>query len=176
MSFDDRRIAHHPDKKLLELTRKYYKAFVTHDADTTRAMQAPGYTMTDIPLCAVRLDRDAWYALNKAFSKVGASEVVTALSLAGSSDPGHISVMEVITTFELAIDAPPGSEEKLPVGAKKGDTVTMVVNTTIFWGEGGKILKELEYGRLAWKDFDIGEWDRADQKERGAMRVLRSKL
>ena len=39
MSFDDSRIKNHPDKTLLHDIRKYFKAFVTHGADATRAMK-----------------------------------------------------------------------------------------------------------------------------------------
>ena len=46
--FDDRRIAHHPDKKLLALTRAYYKTFVELDAEAMREMQTEDYTGTDI--------------------------------------------------------------------------------------------------------------------------------
>lgn len=48
MSFDDSRIKHHPDKKLLDDIRKYFKAFVTHDADASKAMQTKDYTMTNV--------------------------------------------------------------------------------------------------------------------------------
>lgn len=86
-----------------------------------------------------------------------------ALSLAGSSDPGGISIMENINRYKLKFDAPPGSEDKLPVGAKKGDLVQMVISSIIWWGPGGKVLKELEYGRLAWKGFTLDEYDRRRQ-------------
>ena len=99
-----------------------------------------------------------------------------ALSLDGSCSPGSFSVMENINRYKLKFDAPPGSEDKLPVGAKKGDTVQMVVNSTIWWGEGGKVTKEFEYGRLAWKGFSLDEWDRQKEKEIAERRSLGAKL
>jgi hypothetical protein len=48
MSFDDSRIKHHPNKKLLADIRKYFRAFVNHDADASKAMQAEDYTMTNV--------------------------------------------------------------------------------------------------------------------------------
>jgi hypothetical protein len=46
--FDDRRIKDHPDHKLLERLRTYYKAFTTGDFDGIRSLQTDDYTMTDI--------------------------------------------------------------------------------------------------------------------------------
>ena len=79
------------------------------------------------------------------------------LSLDGSSEPGCFSVMENVSSYKLKIDAPPGSEDTLPIGAKAGDTVTMVVASTLWWGEGGVVTKELHYGRLAWRGFSIDQ-------------------
>jgi hypothetical protein len=114
-------------------------------------------------LCVVRADRDAWYEVNKNFSQVGADMETIALSLDGSSAPGHKSVMENVNRYKLKFDAPPGSEDKLPPGAKAGDTVQMIIQSTIWWAEGGRVAKEFEYGRLAWKGFTIDEWDRVKQ-------------
>ena len=124
----------------------------------------------------VLTDRDAWYEVNKNFSKVGSDMETIALFLSGSSAPGMCSVMENANRFKLVSDAPPGSEDKLPSGAKAGDMVQMIISSTIWWGEGGKVTDEMEYGRLVWKGFTLEDWDRHGHGQRGAHRALRAKL
>lgn len=46
--FDDSRIKDHPDKKLLEDIRTYFKAFTGSDFEGMRDGETEDYTMTDI--------------------------------------------------------------------------------------------------------------------------------
>ena len=48
MSLDTSRINSYSDKKTLADVTKYFKAFVTHDADASRDMQIESYTMTNV--------------------------------------------------------------------------------------------------------------------------------
>ena len=98
------------------------------------------------------------------------------LSLDGRSAPGGVTIIEAINRWKLVNDAPPGSEDTLPPGAKKGDMVTMIVNTTIWWAKGGKVARELEYGRFAWKGFTLDDWDKKIKQEGRAGRSLMPKL
>ena len=202
MSFDGSRIKHHPDKKSLADVKRYFKAFVTHDADALKAMQTTDYTMTDIRKPA----QHSFPSLLPPPPPSSSPPLLTLLSLLFSSllfsslrcqsqpqclvlsqqkllarglrhgnhrpisrrefRPGSITVMEFINCFEMVNEARPGSEDKLLPGAKAGDTVTMVVQSMIWWTESGKIKREQEYRRLAWKGFGIEERDRTMDRER----------
>ena len=61
--------------------------------------------------------------------------------------------------FKLAQDPPPGSEENLPPGSKKGDVLGMINISVIWWTEDGRMTQEFEYGRITWKAFTSDPWD-----------------
>lgn len=46
--YDDSRIQHNHDKKLLERLKKYFDAFTAGDFDGVRNVESEGYTMTNI--------------------------------------------------------------------------------------------------------------------------------
>lgn len=46
--FDETRIKDHPDKKLLEWIRAYYKPFINGDPDAQKALQVEDFVITDI--------------------------------------------------------------------------------------------------------------------------------
>jgi hypothetical protein len=48
----------------------------------------------------------------------------------------------------------------LPPGIKKGDRAGMINISVLWWDSEGKITRELEYGRLTWKNFDVTAFDR----------------
>jgi ketosteroid isomerase-like protein len=48
LKFDDTRIRHHHDKRLLRYIRAYFNAFTAGDFDGMKALQSEDYTMTDI--------------------------------------------------------------------------------------------------------------------------------
>ncbi|KAG8528551.1 uncharacterized protein KY384_007469 [Bacidia gigantensis] len=171
IKFDDSRIKDYPDKRLLDYTRAYFKTFTDPDPEAMRDFQTKDYTMTDIPLCIVNVDRDTWYQGNKAFVSMTAETQVVALSLAGSSAPGSFSIMENAISFRLTADPPPGPDKNLPPGAKAGDMVGMIMLSVLWWNNEGKVNRELEYGRLTWDTFDLSAWDRA--KRRGVKGLYR---
>lgn len=80
---------------------------------------------------------------------------VVAVTLSGSSEPGSFAVMENAIYFTLKVDPPEAAKANLPPGIKKGDSTGMMMCSTIWWNEEGKVLRELEYGRLLWEGFDI---------------------
>ena len=90
---------------------------------------------------------------------------VIALTIDGSSRPGKFSILEHVVFFKLIKDVPPPALDNLPVGAKPGDVVGMINISVLYWDHQGKITKELEYGRLTWKNFDVGEFDVHTAKE-----------
>ena len=47
----------------------------------------------------------------------------------------------------------------MPPNTKAGDKLGMINVSILWWGETGLIEKELEYGRITWKDFDLGKFD-----------------
>lgn len=85
---------------------------------------------------------------------------VVALTLDGSSRPGKFSILEHVVLFKLVKDVPDGAKDNLPVGAKPGDIVGMINISVLYWDDKGKISKELEYGRLTWKNFDYTDFDK----------------
>jgi hypothetical protein len=80
---------------------------------------------------------------------------VEAISLHGSSEPGSFAIMENAIRFTLKIDPPEEAKAGLPAGIKKGDSSGMIMLSAIWWNEKGKVIRELEYGRLLWPNFDI---------------------
>ncbi|KAG0650293.1 hypothetical protein D0Z07_3183 [Hyphodiscus hymeniophilus] len=154
LKFDDTRIADNCDKVLLSRIKTYFDAFVNGDADALRDQEAPEYNITDIPLTLVRLPREPWYQANKAFVSLTADTQVIAISLYGSSRPGAFAIMENVIWFTLTGDPGPGALE----GYKVGDRVGMIMLTALWWNAGGKVVHELEYGRLTWEGFNITEF------------------
>lgn len=112
-------------------------------------------------LGVVNADRETWFGINKQFVSLMDELSVIAISLHGSSAPGAFSILEHAVKFRLTTNPPPGAEHNLPQGAKLGDTVGMINICVLWWTAEGKIARELEYGRLTWKDFDVGEFDRS---------------
>lgn len=80
---------------------------------------------------------------------------IQAISIDGSSEPGSFAAMENVIWFTLAVDPPESAKVNLPPGIKKGDTSGMIMMSTIWWNEEGKIVRDLEYGKLIWDNFDI---------------------
>ena len=68
--------------------------------------------------------------------------------------------MEHIVYFTLNFDPPP-ENENLPHGAKKGDKLTMVNVSVIWWDWRGRMRKEYEYGRIGWANLTTEPWDTA---------------
>ena len=91
---------------------------------------------------------------------------VTAISLDGSSEPGKFSILENLVEFRLTMDPPEGPARNLPPGAKKGDYVAMIMLSTLWWNEDGKVTRELEYGRLIWNDFALEPFLKMRKTER----------
>ncbi|KAF7502196.1 hypothetical protein GJ744_006753 [Endocarpon pusillum] len=157
--YDDSRVQDHPDKKLLANIRNYFDAFARNDVAKIKELQAPEYTMTDITLGVIRAPRHAWNDFSAGFMNLISDLSVEALTLYGSSDPGSFSIMEDVVRFKLAQDPPPGAKENLPPGSKKGDVVSMIIISVIWWTEDGKMTQEFEYGRPTWKAFTTDPWD-----------------
>jgi hypothetical protein len=121
-------------------------------------------TLTHYPpsaLGVVNVNRETWYNINKNFVGLIDDLAVVALTLYGSSAPGSFAILEHVVSFKLKYDPPPEAADNLPRGAKAGDKVGMVNLSVLWWNEAGKITREFEYGRLTWKDFDIGVFDGA---------------
>lgn len=179
--FDDSRIKDHPDKDLLEKIRTYFHAFTHGLFDEMKDLQGEEYTMTDIrknpsifpfsfldialihlpasALGVVNVNREDWYNTNKNFVGLIKDLSVVAIKLDGSSAPGSFSTLEHAVKFQLAIDPPPPAAPNLPRGAKAGDTVGMINISVLYWNEHGKVTRELEYGRLTWDNFSVGQFD-----------------
>ncbi|MCJ1260806.1 hypothetical protein MMC22_000669 [Lobaria immixta] len=157
--FDDSRIKDHPDKLLLSRIRQYFKAFTTGDFDGIRDLEAPEYTMTDIPLAVLRSSKHSWYDQNKGFTNLLTDLQVQAISLHGTSFPGAFAILEHVVWFRLKADPPEAAKPNLPPGIKKGDKAGMINIAVLWWNPEGKITKELEYGRLTWDNFDITHFD-----------------
>lgn len=84
---------------------------------------------------------------------------VEAISLHGSSEPGSCAVLESVTRFTLKIDPPEAAKPNLPPGIKAGDSSGMIMLSAIWWNSDGKVVRELEYGRLLWEGFDINAFN-----------------
>jgi hypothetical protein len=181
LKFDDSRIKDHPDKDLLEKIRVYFHAFTTGSFDEMKDLQSEVYTMTDIrknnyifpisfldiaytrhpasALGVVNVNREDWYNINKNFVSLMEDLSVVAIKLDGSSAPGSFSTLEHAVKFKLTSNPPPQAARNLPPGAKAGDTVGMINISVLYWDEQGKVSRELEYGRLTWENFSVGEFD-----------------
>ncbi|KAL2067233.1 hypothetical protein VTL71DRAFT_1657 [Oculimacula yallundae] len=158
-TFDDTRIRHHKDKKLLAAIKTYFKDFTTGNFDAIRDGESDEYTMTDIPIGAIRHPKDMWYGENKGFTGLLEGLRVEAISLYGSCKPGDFAIMEHVVWFTLKIDPPKEAEIHIGTGLKKGDHAGMVNIAVLWWNEKGNICKELEYGRMTWPGFDVKDFD-----------------
>ncbi|KAK3175489.1 hypothetical protein K4F52_010221, partial [Lecanicillium sp. MT-2017a] len=54
--------------------------------------------------------------------------------------------MESVVWFTLAVDPPDAARKNLPPGMKKGDRTGMIMLSTLWWNEEGKVYRDLEYG------------------------------
>ncbi|CAG7996547.1 unnamed protein product [Penicillium salamii] len=155
------RIENHEDKVLLARITEYFDAFANGDAEKMNSMVTDDYRMSDIPLNIVRFPKKAWFEANRGFSGLMTNVSVEAITLHGSSEPGSFAVLENVVRFTLKIDPPEEAKPNLPPGIKKGDSSGMIMLSTIWWNSEGKIVRELEYGKLLWPGFDINafnEW------------------
>ncbi|KFY11370.1 hypothetical protein V492_04498 [Pseudogymnoascus sp. VKM F-4246] len=179
-AYDDSRVRNYHDKKLLCDLGKYFSTFVDGDYEGMRDLQADGFHITDIrksslpfylidvtltplsfstALAIVRSPKDIWYEQNKGFSSLMTNVSVEAISVDGSSCPGSFSVLENVVRFTLAIDPPEEAKPGLPPGIKKGESSGMIMMSVIWWGNDGQVIRDLEYGRLIWDNFDINAFD-----------------
>ena len=55
----------------------------------------------------------------------------------------------------------------MPPNTKAGDKLGMINVSVLWWGETGLIEKELEYGRITWKDFDLSKFDEQNAAKYG---------
>ncbi|RDL40353.1 Uncharacterized protein BP5553_00332 [Venustampulla echinocandica] len=159
-AFDDSRIKHHHDKLLLSRINEYFVAFATGDFNGMNELEAEEFHISDIPLSIVRSPKAAWFEQNKGFSSLMTDVQVQAISLSGSSAPGSFAAMENVVWFTLAIDPPEEAKPNLPPGIKKGERAGMIMMSVIWWNQHGKIIRELEYGKLTWPGFDINAFQR----------------
>ncbi|KFY19075.1 hypothetical protein V491_04604 [Pseudogymnoascus sp. VKM F-3775] len=157
--YDDSRIIDFHDKKLLRRMKEYFITFVDGDFEGMRDLQADDFHITDIPLAIVRADRDTWYEANRGFSSLMSDVKVTALHIDGSSKPHGFGILENVVSFTLAVDPPESAKPGLPPGIKKGDSAAMVMTSLIWWNEEGLVIRDLEYGKLTWPDFDIAQFE-----------------
>ncbi|KAJ6011671.1 hypothetical protein N7451_003083 [Penicillium sp. IBT 35674x] len=158
-AFNNARIRDHDDKVLLTRITEYFEAFANADADKMDSMVADDYHMSDIPLGIVRSPKEAWFQQNKGFGGLMTNISVEAISLHGSSEPGSVAVLESVTRFTLKVDPPEAAKPNLPPGIKKGDSSGMIMLSAIWWNGDGKVVRELEYGRLLWEGFDINAFN-----------------
>ncbi|KAK3177679.1 hypothetical protein K4F52_009584 [Lecanicillium sp. MT-2017a] len=159
-SLDISRIEHYPDKQLLARISEYFISFTTGDFNGMNDLEADNFHITDIPLTIVRASKEDWYQANSGFSSLMTNVTVEAISIDGSSEPGSFAIMENVVSFTLAVDPPPAAAKNLPPGIKKGDRSGMIMLSTIWWNEEGKVFRELEYGRLIWEGFNIDDFKR----------------
>lgn len=179
-AFDDSRIQHHHDKELLLRIREYFEAFATGNHDEMNNMVADEYRMSDIckshpnsafsidtivthdsftAIGIVRSPKETWHQQNKGFSGLMTDISVEAISLHGSSEPGSFAIMENVIRFTLKVDPPEEVKANLPPGIKKGDSTGMMMLSAIWWDGNKKVIRELEYGRLLWPNFDINAFN-----------------
>ncbi|KAL5353739.1 hypothetical protein ACLOAV_001780 [Pseudogymnoascus australis] len=159
-AFNNSRIQHHHDKELLSRIGEYFEAFATGDYNKMNDLVADEYHMSDISLGIVRSPKETWYQQNKGFSTLMTNISVEAISLHGSSAPGSFAILENVIRFTLKVDPPEEAKAGLPPGIKKGDSTGMVMLSAIWWNEDGKVIRELEYGRLMWPNFDINAFNK----------------
>jgi hypothetical protein len=88
--------------------------------------------------------------------------VCTALSLDGFYNPNKysITILENHVSFKMKNDYPDNSGRHLPPNLKAGDSVGMIISSIIWWDKTGKVVKDLEYGRVTWDTFSIDPWDK----------------
>ncbi|KAJ5564053.1 hypothetical protein N7513_000295 [Penicillium frequentans] len=158
-AFNNARIRNHEDKVLLNRITEYFEAFANADASKMDNMVADDYHMSDIPLGIVRSPKETWFQQNKGFGGLMTDISVEAISLHGSSEPGSCAVLESVTRFTLKIDPPEAAKPNLPPGIKAGDSSGMIMLSAIWWNSDGKVVRELEYGRLLWEGFDINAFN-----------------
>lgn len=115
----------------------------------------------------LRLPRDDWYQVNKQFTSLLDDLRVIAISIDGDAEPGSFTVLEHLVLFTLKGDVTPEQEEHMPPNTKAGDKLGMINVSVLWWGENGIITKELEYGRITWKDFDLGKFDEQNAAKYG---------
>ncbi|ELR05359.1 hypothetical protein VC83_09278 [Pseudogymnoascus destructans] len=154
-AYDDSRVQHFHDKVLLARMKEYFVSFVVGNYTGMHDLQADNFHITDIPLAIVRADREQWLGANRGFSSLMTDVKVQAISIDGSSEPCKFGIMENVVWFTLAVDPPEEAKPGLPPGIKKGDTAGMIMLSTIWWNEEGKVKRDLEYGKLVWPGFDI---------------------
>ncbi|KAJ5616404.1 hypothetical protein N7537_001518 [Penicillium hordei] len=158
-AFNNGRIRNHDDKVLLARITEYFEAFANADAEKMNSMVADDYRMSDIPLGIIRSSKENWFQQNKGFSGLMTNISVEAISLHGSSEPGSFAVLENVVRFTLKVDPPEAAKPNLPPGIKKGDSTGMIMLSTIWWNSDGKIVRELEYGKLLWEGFDVNAFN-----------------
>lgn len=115
--------------------------------------------MPQTALGVLNVPRSVWNPINADFTNLLSGLAVESLSLYGSSQPGSFSVMEHLVRFTLKEHLPPGAEQHLPTGSKKGDSLGMINVSIIWWTEEGTMTREWEYGRITWKEFSTNPWD-----------------
>ena len=103
----------------------------------------------------VRVPRANWYEINKGITHAVKDWKITAITLAGSSEPGSIANLEHENSFTLAVAPPENLKPHFPPGAKAGDRVTLINLGALWFDKEGKISRELVYGRLAWPGFSL---------------------
>ncbi|KFY25962.1 hypothetical protein V491_01528 [Pseudogymnoascus sp. VKM F-3775] len=139
--------------------REYFEAFATGNHDEMNNMVADEYRMSDISIGIVRSPKETWHQQNKGFSGLMTDISVEAISLHGSSEPGSFAIMENVIRFTLKADPPEEVKANLPPGIKKGDSTGMMMLSAIWWDGNKKVVRELEYGRLLWPNFDINAFN-----------------
>ena len=115
--------------------------------------------MSGVALAVVKAPRPVWYEINKGFTELLTDLKVVAITLEGSSAPDRFANLEHVVFFKLAKDPPEEAKPNLPPGAKAGDRVGMINLGVLWWNAEGKIVKELVYGRLTWKNFSLDPFD-----------------
>ncbi|OBT55539.1 hypothetical protein VE04_04277 [Pseudogymnoascus sp. 24MN13] len=135
--------------------KEYFISFAAGDCTGMYDLQADDFHITDIPLAIVRADKNQWLGANSGFSSLMTDVKVQAISIDGGSGPCEFGIMENVVWFTLAVDPPEAAKPGLPPGIKKGDTAGMIMLSTIWWNEEGKVKRDLEYGKLVWPGFDI---------------------
>ena len=127
---------------------------------------APFRPLIQLALAVIRAPKPVWNEINAGFTNLLTNLSVEALTLYGSTEPGAFSLMEHVVWAQLAVDPPPGGEENLPPGAKKGTKIGMINISVIWWNEEGKMLREFEYGRLTPAKFITEPWGDAAMLDR----------
>lgn len=111
------------------------------------------------------MPRETWYQVNKGFTSALRDLRVIAISLNGSSAPGHFCVFEHLVLFTLAVDPAPEQAKHLPPGAKAGSELGMINVAVLWWDGEGKTCHELEYGRMTWEGFNLDDFFKAKEEQ-----------